>query len=74
MSFTTTCSVCPTGGSMPLKVRSMVGLDSAVRGAKCWMPELLAKVPEFAERLEWFLKHRPDLAGLVSRWQRTGAG
>jgi hypothetical protein len=30
--------------------------------------ELLAKVPAFAERLDWFLNYRPDLAGLVSRW------
>ena len=31
--------------------------------------EILEAVPEFAERLNWFFSNRPDLAGLVSRWQ-----
>ena len=30
---------------------------------------LLEAVPEFAKRLEWFLKNKPELASLVSRWQ-----
>jgi hypothetical protein len=37
-------------------------------------PELLDKVPEFAERLQWFLNYRPDLAALVSRWNAPGSG
>jgi hypothetical protein len=37
-------------------------------------PELLDKVPEFRNRLEWFLNYRPDLAGLVSRWHEPGSG
>ena|SRR5579863_6044509 len=37
-------------------------------------PELLDKVPEFAERLQWFLRYRPDLAALVSRWNEPGSG
>jgi hypothetical protein len=35
---------------------------------------LLAKVPEFKARLEWFLTYRPDLAALVSRWQEPRSG
>jgi hypothetical protein len=35
-------------------------------------PDLLAKAPEFAARLTWFLNYRPDLAALVSRWQEPG--
>jgi hypothetical protein len=35
-------------------------------------PELLAELPEFARRLEWFLDYRPDLARLVSHWQTEG--
>jgi hypothetical protein len=31
-------------------------------------------LPNFKERLEWFLQHRPELAKLVSRWQEPGAG
>ena len=37
-------------------------------------PELLEALPGFKTRLEWYLKHRPDLASLVSRWQEPGAG
>ena len=29
-------------------------------------PDLLAQVPAFADRLNWFLNYRPDLAALVS--------
>jgi hypothetical protein len=29
-------------------------------------------VPEFTERLNWFLNYRPDLAQLVSRWNEPG--
>src|SRR5262249_3302859 len=34
----------------------------------------LGRLPEFRQRLEWFLAHRPDLAALVSRWQEPGRG
>jgi hypothetical protein len=37
-------------------------------------PELMKCLPNFAERMEWFLSHRPDLANLVSRWQECGVG
>ena len=37
-------------------------------------PDLLAELPEFSERLDWFLKNRPGLAQLVSRWQEPGLG
>jgi hypothetical protein len=37
-------------------------------------PDLLDTLPEFKERLEWFLEHRPHLAGLVSRWHEPGLG
>ncbi len=37
-------------------------------------PELLARLPDFSRRLQWFLNHRPDLAALVSRWQEPGRG
>jgi len=33
---------------------------------------LLDEVPQFKERLEWFLNSRPDLANLVSRWNEPG--
>ena len=34
----------------------------------------LDAVPQFKERLEWFLNNRPDLAALVSRWHEPGLG
>jgi Glycosyl hydrolase family 63 C-terminal domain len=37
-------------------------------------PELLARLPEFKRRLEWFLAYRPDLAALVSQWNEPGRG
>ena len=37
-------------------------------------PDLLAKVPDFKKRLEWYLNYRPDLASLVSRWNIGGSG
>jgi Glycosyl hydrolase family 63 C-terminal domain len=63
----------PDGKTTRLKVRSMVGLIPlfAVETLK---PEALVKLDFFRERLEYFLKHRPDLANLVSRWTEPGAG
>ena len=63
----------PNGETSPLKVRSMVGLIPLC-AVETLEPELLAQTPEFARRLEWFLRYRPDLAALVSRWQEPGAG
>ena len=63
----------PNGQTIPLKVRSMVGLIPLF-AVETLEPELLDPAPEFTKRLEWYLKHRPDLAALVSRWQTPGAG
>jgi hypothetical protein len=63
----------PGGREIPLKVRSMVGLIPLF-AVETLDPELLAELPSFTKRLEWFLNHRPDLAKLVSRWQEHGAG
>ena len=63
----------PDGGSLPLKVRSMVGLIPLF-AVETLEPELLTRLPGFKGRLDWFLQHRPDLARLVSRWQECGSG
>lgn len=63
----------PNDTLVPLKVRSMVGLIPLF-AVETLEPELLAKVPEFCARLEWYLKHRPDLARLVSHWNAEGRG
>jgi hypothetical protein len=56
-----------------LRIRSMVGLIPLF-AVETLEPELLEKLPGFRKRLEWFLNHRPDLAGLVSHWQSPGRG
>jgi hypothetical protein len=63
----------PSGQSMPLKVRSMVGLIPLF-AVETLESELLEQYPGFAGRLEWFLNYRPDLAKLVSRWDEPGMG
>ena len=63
----------PDGQMLPLKVRSMVGLIPLF-AVETLEPELCANVPAFTERLDWFLNYRPDLAGLVSRWNEPGKG
>ena len=63
----------PHGEGIPLKVRSMVGLIPLF-AVETLEPELLDQVPEFKGRMEWFLNNRPDLAGLVSRWNEPGMG
>jgi hypothetical protein len=56
-----------------LKARTLVGL-TPLFAVETIEPEMLAKVPNFRERLEWFMEHRPDLAALVSRWHEPGVG
>ena len=63
----------PDGQTVPLRARSMVGLIPLF-AVETLEPELLAKVPEFTQRMEWFLKYRPDLAMLVSRWSVPASG
>jgi len=61
------------GQTIPLRDRSMVGLIPLF-AVESLNPELLAKVPGFTRRMEWFLNYRPDLARLVSRWAVPGKG
>ncbi len=63
----------PDGTLSPLKVRSMIGLIP-LYAVEIIEPELLNKVPQFTRRLGWFMKYRPELAALVSRWQEPGRG
>jgi hypothetical protein len=63
----------PSGEAMRLKVRSLVGLIPLL-AVETIEPTALEKLPDFKERLEWFLENRPHLASLVSRWYEPGAG
>jgi len=60
-------------GRTPLKVRSMVGLVPLF-AVEVLDDDLLQSAPQFLARLNWILANRPDLAGLVSRWQESGKG
>ncbi len=60
-------------GCTKLKVRSLVGIIPLF-AVEVIEPEIIVKCPEFAQRMEWFLKYRPDLAGLVSHWEIEGKG
>ncbi len=61
----------PDGKSVPLKIRSIVGLIPLF-AVEVIDEELLARMPKFAERLTWFLDHRPELAKLISYWHAPG--
>jgi hypothetical protein len=61
------------GETIPLRIRSMVGLIPLF-AVTTIEPALLEQVPEFKQHLEWFLEHRPDLVRLVSRWYEPRLG
>ena len=63
----------PDGRMVPLTERSMVGLVPLF-AVETLDRAVLAKTPAFAQRMDWFLRHRPDLAGLVSHWNIPGTG
>ncbi len=63
----------PDGQSIPLRVRSMVGLIP-LYAVQVLESDHFSQLKGFASRLEWFLEHRPDLAALVSRWTEPADG
>ena len=63
----------PDDSKIQLKVRSLVGLIPLL-AVETIEPELLERTPEFARRLGWFLRNRPGLSALVSRWEEPGVG
>jgi hypothetical protein len=60
-------------GSEPLKVRSMVGLIPLF-AVETIEPETLAALPDFKQRLEWFIENRPTLTGNVACMRSPGRG
>jgi hypothetical protein len=62
----------PDGTHVPLRARSMVGLIP-IFAVEVLQSGVEAGLPEFAARARWFIKHRPDLAGLISHWEVPGA-
>ncbi|WP_244849396.1 glucosidase [Caballeronia sp. SL2Y3] len=63
----------PDGSSVPMRVRSIVGLIPLF-AVHVLEPSVYRALPELRERLHWFLEHRLDLSRLVSRWNIAGQG
>jgi hypothetical protein len=63
----------PNGEQVPLRVRSMVGLIPLF-AVEVLDPEVESKLPGFTSRARWFIRHRPDLARLISHWEVPGKG
>jgi len=61
------------GNHFPLKVRSMVGLIPLF-AVETLEPELLARLPSFKRRLEWFIDNRPDLTRNLACMRTPGRG
>ncbi len=61
----------PDGERVPLRARSMVGLIP-LYAVTILRHDELARLPSFSARMRWFLEHRPQLAELVSSWERVG--
>ena len=71
-SSTTSCT-CPTTARSSSRSARWSG------SSRCWRsrrssPSVLERFPGFARRLRWFLRNRPGLASLVSRWDEPGVG
>ena len=65
--------VLPDNRHVELKIHSIVGLIPLFAN-QVLEPEVLQLLPEFSARMQWFLKHRPKLASLVSNWHIAGEG
>ncbi|MBE9028713.1 glucosidase [filamentous cyanobacterium LEGE 11480] len=63
----------PNGDRQRLKVRSMVGLIPLF-AVTTLEPELLRKLPQFQERLEWFIANRTELKRNVACMETRGVG
>ncbi len=53
------------GKQIPFKIRSMVGLIPLF-AIEVLKPETIDKLPAFKKRMNWFIKHRPDLCKHIS--------
>jgi hypothetical protein len=67
--------VPPTGEPCPLRLRSLVGLIPlfAVEVLDANFRCRALSRPDLARRMDWYMKFRPRLTGLVSRWVEPGA-
>jgi hypothetical protein len=61
----------PSGESVPLRVRSAVGMVP-IYAAAVLDPEALDRLPQLRERVEWFIANRPELAANVASMDVEG--
>jgi hypothetical protein len=60
-------------GRTPLRVRSLVGLVPLF-ACELIEDEVIAKLPGFRKRMEWFLRNRPDLCEHIAYMEGSSAG
>jgi hypothetical protein len=63
----------PDDSIQPLRVRSLVGLVPLL-AVETIEADLLQAVPDFARRMRWFLRNRPNLSGNMARIDVPGLG
>ncbi|HWZ31354.1 MAG TPA: hypothetical protein VNX18_08480 [Bryobacteraceae bacterium] len=61
----------PDGTEKLVQIRSMVGLIPLF-AVDTMEPEIVEELPGFRRRMEWFIKHRPDLATNVASLSHEG--
>ncbi|WP_462264622.1 MGH1-like glycoside hydrolase domain-containing protein [Mucilaginibacter sp.] len=60
----------PDGNFDRLRLRTIVGL-TPMFASIIWSEARWKNLPQLNARLDWFMKQRPDLVALVSRWKDT---
>lgn len=62
-----------SGATVPLKIRSLVGLIPLL-AVETLEPDLLERMPNFRRRMEWFIQYRPKLTASVASLTEPGDG
>ena len=63
----------PDQGLLPMRIRSMVGLIPLF-AVETLDPEVIARLPGFARRMDWFIENRKDLTENVASMNAHGMG
>jgi hypothetical protein len=63
----------PDGGTLPLKVRSLVGL-MPLMAVETFGQQTLERLPEFRRSMQWMVDYRPHLTGNIAAVDAPGYG
>jgi hypothetical protein len=63
--------LCTDDHTTPLKIRSTVGLLPMI-ACEVLERDIIDKLPGFSKRMQWFLKHRPDLSKHIAYMESSG--